>query len=48
LGIKNTADEHEALHAPFRGNMGFLRKGRYFLIKAMRGERQGKQTAYRP
>jgi hypothetical protein len=40
------SDEHEAQQTPFRGSMVFPRKERDFLIKAMRGEREGKQTAY--
>jgi hypothetical protein len=42
LGIKNMTDEAEARLAQFHGSMAFPKKGRYFLIKAMRGERQGK------
>jgi hypothetical protein len=33
-------DEHEARQAPFRGSLGFPRKGRDFVIKAMRGKEE--------
>ena len=47
LGIRNTKGEHEAYQAPRSGFLCSPRKGRDFLIEAIRGERKRRHVIKR-